>query len=527
MHKIGRWILLALFVAFLAGLMPTIFEWCDRFFVFTEEGLGVTRHFTHTVDSVFLTLKSYAWHITIIYAAVIAFVIFMEGQNPDRTILWMLALIFLPVFGVVLYLVIGPDFRSLRKRRLFRPSKRYGFDDTPFPKDVAEQFLIGRMLHACSGAELLMRNRVEILVNGDETFPAIEKALREAKNYIHMEFFIVRSDELGARIGALLKEAAGRGVKVRLLYDAVGSWSLKRSFVKDLEDAGIDCRSFMPVALPIFRRQMNFRNHRKIVVIDGAVGFTGGLNLGTEYEGRGPLGFWRDTFVRLEGEAVPELHKIFLNDWCVSSGEEPREGCECERDFYDGGAEGRGALPVLPVQVVASGVDSVWHSIAKGYYGMISRARERAWITSPYLVPGPELMNAMIASSLSGVDVRVMIPEKKDHFLSFWGSRSYIEPLLRSGVRVFMYQKGFIHTKSVLTDCCCASIGTCNMDVRSLDINFENQLFIYDRKITAAFAEQFERDMEDCRELTISEWEERPVWQKVLESFGRLYSAQI
>ena len=140
-----------------------------RFFVFTEEGLGVTRHFTHTVDSVFLTLKDYAWHITIIYAAVIAFVIFMEGQNPDRTILWMLALIFLPVFGVVLYLVIGPDFRSLRKRRLFRPSKRYGFDDTPFPKDVEEQFLIGRMLHACSGAELLMRNRVEILINGDET----------------------------------------------------------------------------------------------------------------------------------------------------------------------------------------------------------------------------------------------------------------------------------------------------------------------------------------------------------------------
>ena len=159
MHKIGRWILLALFVAFLAGLMPTIFEWCDKFFVFTEEGLGVTRHFTHTVDGLFRTLKDYAWHITIIYAAVIAFVIFMEGQNPDRTILWMLALIFLPVFGVVLYLVIGPDFRSLRKRRLFRPSKRYGFDDTPFPKDVEEQFLIGRMLHACSGAELLMRNR--------------------------------------------------------------------------------------------------------------------------------------------------------------------------------------------------------------------------------------------------------------------------------------------------------------------------------------------------------------------------------
>lgn len=522
MHKVGRWILLALFVAFLAGFMPTIFEWCNRFFVLTEDGFFVTGHFTHAVDSVFLTLKDYAWHITIIYALFVAFVIFMEGQNPDRTILWMLALIFLPVFGVVLYLVIGPDFRSLRNRRLFRPSKNYCFDDTPFPKDAEDQFLIGRMLHACSGAELLTRNRVEILINGGETFPAIEKALVAAENYIHMEFFIVRSDELGARVGTLLKEAAARGVKVRLLYDAVGSWSLKRSFVKDLEEAGIDCRSFMPVALPIFRRKMNFRNHRKIVVIDGAVGFTGGLNIGTEYEGKGPLGFWRDTFVRLEGEAVADLHKIFLGDWRVSSGEELREG----RDF-SGAEGGTASLPLIPMQVVSSGVDSVWHSIAKGYYGMISRARERAWITSPYLVPGPELMNAMTAASLSGVDVRVMIPSKKDHFLVFWGGRSYIEPLLRSGVRVFLYQDGFIHTKSLLSDCCCASVGTCNMDVRSLDINFENQLFIYDRNIASAFAEQFERDMERCAELTISEWEKRPVWQKVLESFGRLYSAQI
>lgn len=526
MHKVGRWILLALLLAFLAGLLPTIFDMFGRFFVFTEEGLGVTRHFTHTVDAFFLTLKDYAWHITIIYAAIIAFVIFMEGQNPDRTILWMLALVFVPVLGVVLYLVIGPDFHSIRNRRRFRPPKDYGVDETPFPREMEDTFLIGRMLHACSGADLLTRNRADILINGDETFPAMEEALRAAKSYIHMEFFIVRSDELGERIGALLKDAAKRGVDVRLLYDAVGSWNIRRTFVKELEDAGVDCRSFMPVALPIFRRQMNYRNHRKIVVVDGAVGFTGGLNVGVEYEGKGPLGFWRDTFVRLEGEAVGELHKIFLNDWRVGSGKRPRGACERGDVFRAAPSDVRG-LPVLPMQVVASGVDSAWHSIAKGYYGMISRARERAWITSPYLVPGPELMNAMIAASLAGVDVRVMIPEKKDHFLSFWGSRSYIEPLLRAGVRVFMYRGGFIHTKSVLSDCCCASVGTCNMDVRSLDINFENQLFFYDRRITEIFAAQFERDMESCRELNVSEWEERPVWQKFLESFGRLYSAQI
>ncbi len=523
MHKVGRWVLLALLVAFLAGLLPTVVELCGRFFVLTEEGLGVTGHFTACVEYFLRLIKDYAWHITIIYAAVIAFVIFMEGQNPDRTILWMLTLVFVPVLGVVLYLIIGPDLHGLRNRRNFRPPKKYGFDDTPFPRETEEQFLIAHMLHACSGAELIMRNRLRLLINGEETFPAVERALAEARRYIHMEFFIVHDDELGRRIGALLKEAASRGVEVRLLYDAVGSWSLKRRFVKELEASGVDCRSFMPVALPIFRRQMNFRNHRKIVVVDGEVGFTGGLNLGSEYEGKGPLGFWRDTFVRIEGGAVAELHKIFLSDWSVGAGEKT----DAAPADYAPARQEREDLPELPVQVVPSGVDSVWHSIAKGYYGMISRARERVWITTPYLVPGPELMNAMIASSLSGVDVRVMIPASKDHFLVYWGSRSNIEPLLRAGVRVFLYQNGFIHTKSVVSDRGCASVGTCNMDVRSLDINFENQLFIYDRGIASQFAAQFERDMEDCLELNIYDWESRPAWQKVLESFGRLYSAQI
>lgn len=524
MNKIGRWIILAVAAAFLLGFMPTVVDLCGKFFVFTEGGIALTKHFYGAVDSIFLILKDYVWHITIFYAAIVAFLIFMEGQNPDRTILWMLVLIFLPVVGVLLYLVLGPDLQSVKNKKIFKKSKRYSFDKTPFPHETDDLFLIGRMLHAASGADLLVHNSARVLINGDETFPAVEEALRGAKKFIHMEFFIIRSDSLGARISAILREAAKRGVKVRVMYDAVGSFGIKASFIKEMEDAGVLCRSFMPVSLPIFRRRMNFRNHRKIIVIDGEIGFTGGLNIGDEYEGKGPLGFWRDTFVRLEGEAVGELHKIFVHDWCACSKDKPASvladcGQARRRDWSH--------LPVLPMQVVASGVDNVWRSIAKGYYGMISRARQRVWITTPYLVPGPALMNAMIASSLAGVDVRVMIPSKKDHFLVYWGSRSNIEPLLRAGVRVFMYKTGFIHTKSALSDCCSASVGTCNMDVRSLDINFENQLFIYDKTITEIFASQFERDMKKCREIKISEWEKRPMWQKVLESFGRLYSAQI
>ena len=174
-----------------------------------------------------------------------------------------------------------------------------------------------------------------------------------------------------------------------------------------------------------------------------------------------------------------------------------------------------------------SGIDNAWHSISMGYFGMISRAKERAWITTPYLVPGPILMNAMATAALAGVDVRVLMPSKKDHFLVFWGSRGNIEPLLRAGVRIFHYQKGFVHTKTLLADDDISSVGTCNMDVRSLEINFENQLFIYDDSLNSEFAEQFLADIEDSVELNLDEWEKRPIGQKILESFGRLYSAQI
>ncbi|MEG1603292.1 MAG: cardiolipin synthase [Cloacibacillus sp.] len=529
MNKFAKWFLWAVFAAFMIGLLPSIVSLAQELFVYTEKGLDVTPHFTKMTGSFCRILKSYAWHFIILYSMLVAAVIFMEGQNPDRTILWLLVLIFVPVLGFFIYLIMGPDLKSITNRRQFRPAKNYDFDHSPFPQHKESEFLIGRLLHAASGADLLMRNRVKILLNGDETFPAIEEALRQAQSFIHMEFFVVRGDALGARIGALLKEAAGRGVKVRLLYDAVGSWGLKPAFVKDLTAGGVECRAFLPVALPLFRRKMNFRNHRKILVVDDAVGFTGGLNIGEEYEGKGHLGFWRDTFVRLEGEAVPALHKIFLHDWCVRDTGEPVAICEelellvdgrpIERDYSD--------FPVVPLQVVASGIDSVWHSIAKGYYGMISRAQRRVWVTTPYLVPGPELMGAFVASSLAGVDVRIMMPSTKDHFLVYWGSRSNVEPLLRAGVRVFMYKKGFIHTKSVLCDSSIASVGTCNMDVRSLDINFEDQLFIYDKNIAEEFGRQFEKDMLDACEIKLSEWEKRPLWQKILESFGRLYSAQI
>lgn len=531
MNRAGKWILWALAAAFLLGLLPTLIDAFSEFFILTEEGFSVTQSFIQSAEEVMAFLKGYMWHIIIIYSLFIAIIIFMEGQNPDRTILWLLVLIFVPVFGVVLYMLLGPDMHGMRRRHMLHAAKKNysSFDISSFKEGEGSQLLIGRMLHACCGAELLLKNRIDILINGSETFPALEAAIAGAERFVHAEFFIFRSDDLGHRIGDALAEAARRGVKVRLLYDAVGSWGLKADFVNELEQAGVECRSFMPVSLPIFHRQMNFRNHRKILVIDGKVAFTGGLNIGKEYEGMGRLGFWRDTFVRIEGEAVSALDKIFAEDWCKMKEEDSALICsEAEGTGCISPAAGDSAgLPTLPVQVVASGAGSVWHSISNGYYGMISRAQRRVWITSPYLVPGPALMNAMTTAALSGVDVRVMIPAKRDHFLVFWGSRSNIAPLLHAGARVFLYRKGFIHTKSVVSDGYTVSVGTCNMDVRSLEINFENQLFIYDQDTARKFEAQFESDMTECQELTAEEWEHRSVFFKLLESFGRLYSAQI
>ena len=530
MNKTGKWILWALAAAFFLGLLPTIVDGFREFFILTEEGFGVTQSFVRSVEDTAGFLKSYMWHIIIIYSLFIAFIIFMEGQNPDRTILWLAVLVFVPVFGVILYLVFGPDMHGIRRRRMLHAGKKEqsAIDVSSFKEGRDNQLLIGRMLHTCCGAELYLKNRLEILINGSETFPALEAAIAGAKKYIHAEFFIFRDDDLGQRFGEALSAAARRGVKVRLLYDAVGSWGLKAEFVEELEKAGVECRSFMPVSLPFLHRGMNFRNHRKIVVVDGKTAFTGGLNVGKEYEGRGRLGFWRDTFVRVEGDSVSPLDDIFVEDWCKMKEEDRKlilRDSEGTKSMSQ--TEGGAGLPDLPVQVVASGVDSAWHSIANGYFGMISRAQQRVWVTSPYLVPGPSLMNALVASALSGVDVRVMIPAKMDHFLVYWGSRSYIANLLRAGVRVFLYNKGFIHTKSAVSDGHTVSVGTCNMDVRSLEINFENQLFIYDEKTARKFERQFETDMKECRELNAAEWEHRSVFYKLLESFGRLYSAQI
>lgn len=522
MWRKARYVLAAILLAYLVGAAPTIIDFINEK-VLTSSGHAIWQcpEFSGYVAGFLATVRDYSAYVIVIYAAVIGVLIFLEYNNPDRTLLWLAVLIFLPVLGLIIYMIIGPDFENLRRRRDFR-TKEFLPVTEEHKTDMRIQ--TAQLLREVVGATLTFHNDVKVLINGDELYPALLKAIAEAKTYIHFQFFILRDDETGRIFRDALVEAAERGVNVRVLYDAIGSRGITTAYVKSLKEKGISCLSFMPVSFPTFRRRMNYRNHRKICVIDGKIGFTGGLNISNDYIHKGKMGFWRDTHIQIEGEAVKELDKIFLDDWAYRTEESVEKIIEEDNVSYETDFSN---LPVIPTQVVPSGVSSAWHSIEMGFASVIARAKERVWLATPYLVPGATIISLLRIAALSGIDVRIMIPEKCDSFLVDWASKGNLEGLLRAGVRVYLYKKGFIHAKTTLTDSDICSAGTCNLDVRSLEINFEDQVFIYDKEKAAIFAEQYEKDIKDCNEIDLEEWHKRGFWKRMFESFGKLYSAQI
>jgi cardiolipin synthase len=467
----------------------------------------------------------YAPHLISLYVLATGTLIFFEERNPDRTILWLMTLAILPVAGVILYAILGPDLRRRRNRKLFKPSgsrpfmaARVGGDDHKLASRTAT------LAFRNSGAMVTERGAVRVLINGIDTFTAVKERLRGASRYINMEFFIFKDDALGGEIADILCEKASSGVHVRMTTDGVGSWNLGRRLIKRLTAAGVDYHTFMPVSFPFFRSRLNFRNHRKIIVVDGDVAFTGGLNVGIEYLGDGPLGHWRDTYAMFTGEAVRSLNNVFLRDWEIAAGERRFQD---DPEFAASPAARQGDMPFLPIQVVASGSPSPWRAIRQMYFAMISTAVNRIWITTPYLAPGEGIMEALSVAALSGVDVRILMPDKPDHFLAYWAGRSNIEGLLRAGVRIWRYNRGFVHAKTLLMDNLVASVGTANLDTRSLEINFEVQAFIYDADTCSTFERQFLEDLRDADECLLPDWERRGARCKFLEALGRLWSSQI
>lgn len=479
-------------------------------------------------DNVWISLKEYGHWLFTFYIVSTAVVLFLENRNPDRTLAWLLVLALLPVAGFVLYWLVGPNFRYMADKRRFRlPKPRATIpqhvkveDFSPMLEDTA------LLMYRTSGAHLVNAMNARPLYDGAEAFAIIKRRLSSATRYILLASYILRNDRTGNAIKDILIERARAGVFVCVLYDAVGSWKIGKTYLDALRHGGVRAFPFLPVAFPMFRGA-NYRNHRKIIVVDGDTAYMGGMNVGDEYAGlSSDYTYWRDTHLEFGGQAVEMLHAIFLND--VTACCHDTKLVETVRDLPgpSAGLDVWNDASAVPAHIIASGPDTPWDTIHKAYLSIISRARKTLWLTSPYLVPGDALMEAICMASLSGVDVRLLLPAKSDHVLVHWASMNCCDELLRSGVRIFLYDKtGFVHAKSMVSDGELLSIGSANLDTRSLRINFEVQAFLYDKSLAADAERVFKDDMAKSHELTFMMWRGRSALEKVKESIGKLFSS--
>lgn len=471
--------------------------------------------------------------LTILYVLVVLFVVILivlENRAPLKTIAWILVLVLIPVGGFILYLIFGQNYR---KEKMF---SRKGLGDLKWLQIMSEdqkQVIAKREMIANesissykhimmlllnnSKALLAENNRVNILNDGNSTFDSIFKAIEEAKNHIHLEYYIIEDGRLTDRLFSILQRKAKEGIEIRIIYDGVGSISLSQKKINELRNAGVKIYPFLPVRFPYFTHKANYRNHRKIIVVDGKVGFLGGLNFADRYvDGIDGIGIWRDTHLRIEGDVARQLQIVFLIDWYFVSQE-----VLLEKFKY---------IPETTVnekcliQLAVSGADSDWASIEQAYFAAINTARSYVYISTPYFMPGPSMLMSLKTAAMGGIDVRILIPHRSDSFFSYWCTNSYVQELLEAGIKVYTYTKGFNHSKIMMIDDDISTVGTANMDTRSFEQNFEINALLYNKKLTKELAKSFIFDISESIEINREEWTRRPFFKKLLESIIRLFS---
>ncbi len=370
-------------------------------------------------------------------------------------------------------------------------------------------------------APFTRHNTAEVLSDGFRAFESIFAALEKATDHIHLEYYIIRHDNVGQKLKDILIRKAKTGVKVRVIYDAVGSWKLSHRYINELRQNGVIIEPFMPVVLPFINNRLNYRNHRKIIVVDGKVGFLGGLNIGDEYLGHHPeLGKWRDTHLRLEGTSVHFLQVIFLLDWEFVKGERLVDSYLFP-EYKPIEADNTGDKLI---QIAASGPDSDWESIRQSYFALINSAEKSIKIITPYLIPDEGILLALKTACLSGVKVRIILPGKPDHKIVYWASQSYFEELMDAGIEIYLYNPGFIHAKIISVDGEVASLGSANLDMRSFQLNFEVNAMLYDKSLVTKIDSDFETDISQCRQVTMEDISARKLPVRMRQAAARLLS---
>lgn len=477
----------------------------------------------------------------ILFIIAVCLRIIYDTDSTSKTLAYLLITIFFPIGGTILYFSLGTNYRKRKlyskkifkdeqlmigvKTRIFRDSARSWKSVAPELKKYKKLF---SLLLNSNWSSLSTNNKVEILTNGEEKFQSVIAALKAAKNHIHMEYYIFEDDEIGNTIKEVLIQKAKEGVEVRFIYDDFGSRSIRKTIVPELKAAGVEAYPFYKIIFIALANRLNYRNHRKIIVIDGSIGFTGGINVSDRYinkpEDKAVL-FWRDTHVKITGPGIYYLQYLFICDWNFCSDDE----LEPDRDFFFQGEKEQGeeAQGMALVQIAASGPDSDEPTIMFSLVKAIGLAEKEILITTPYFIPGETLLDALTIAATSGIKVKLLVPGISDSRMVDLAARSYYENLLRAGVEIYQYKKGFIHAKTLVCDKTLSVIGTANMDQRSFDLNFEVNSVIYDPDIGCQLTKQFYEDLLDAERIDLAEWQQRSIFKLFPEKVARLFSPML
>ena len=476
--------------------------------------------------AVFLTDHLWVWNM--LFAVVI---VFFERRDPKSVWAWLLVLFFLPVVGFVFYLFLG---QNMRKRKMFRlkevedhlseaiRQQEYQLKTRKFSEEDTEiggfTDLIMYNLET-AGAVISGDNDIDIFTDGNEKFDALIADLEQAERFIHMQYYIIRNDALFHRIAEVLTRKAKEGVEIRVLFDAMGCRLVPHSYWKKLSESGIQTAEFFPAILKRLQLRINYRNHRKIVVIDNRVAYVGGFNIGSEYLGLDDkFGYWRDTHLRIKGFGVMGLQLRFILDWNYAAKENLLQNHELFEGFKSGVRDN------CELQIISSGPDHQVEQIRDNYMRLITKARKSIYIQTPYFIPDEAIFSALKIAIRSGIDVNIMIPCKPDHPFVYWATYSYIGELVMAGAKCYTYNNGFLHSKGMIVDCKVFCYGTANMDIRSFALNFEVNAVVYNHEKAYEMEKLFRKDLKNCTRITKDMYASRRLSLRLKEQVCRLLS---
>ena len=468
----------------------------------------------------FYSIMGALYWVYLVIAILVMVNVVLNNRDTVKTFAWVLLLIFLPFIGIILYFFFGRDTRKMRiinSRQLSQLQKKQFEEKQECSSGLQNEYSpLATFFRNTSSANLLSASDASVFSSTREFASALYKEIDAAKDSIHVQFYIFEDDEFGHLLCEHLVAKAKEGIEVRVIYDSVGCFKISKTFFETMRCAGIYVESFLKVRFPLLTNKVNYRNHRKIVVIDGKVGFVGGCNVADRYLNGVGWGAWRDTMLLLRGNAVHGLQASFLIDWYFAS------GTLVSGDRY---------FPVLPsdgenlVQVVQSNPVGEVRTILTGMVKAISTARNYLYLQTPYFMPDESFLLALKSAALSGVDVRLMVPEKADSWLAGYATRSYLMDIMKAGVKVYLYREGFLHSKTFVCDDYLSSVGSVNLDFRSFYYNFEVSAFVYGKSVARELKEQFLEDTKACRALTPSGFmAERSFKERCAESVARLFS---